>query len=499
MEATMKIWMKRIALTALSLCLCAAPSLALTLTGLETETVTREWETNAFFVRMQALTGVDVQAHGVDDEQAYEALLDGMLRGEIPADALFKAGLSREREIALLNSGAIIDLAPLIEEHMPNLSALFAAHPEWREVVELEDGRIASLPQLTEEPRQVLVWINSAWLKKLGVAMPQTVQELTAALQKMRDNDPNGNGKWDEIPADLVGVYEMRWLLPFFGVVADDYNVARDESGALVFAPELPGYRDFVATLRDWYERGLLPREAFTRAHNMASLDTGSQQDETVVSGLIVTVAPYTNVAGSAVLDYEPLLIAAPNGRTRWRDMLGGVWTGCFAVTSACEDIEGALRWVDALYGEEGALLAYAGALGEDYEVREDGIWAFLVDSYRTVNDIRAESIIYTGETLPGLVPSDFMHRVDNEQDRHVLDASQKALAFAERVVEPYALGESVRAQANALAAVIGAEVDMGIARFVTGELEMTDENWDAWLAALSEAGSGELVALLAK
>ena len=42
----------------------------------------------------------------------------------------------------------------------------------------------------------------------------------------------------------------------------------------------------------------------------------------------------------------------------------------------------------------------------------------------------------------------------------------------------------------------MGALVDTGIARFATGEVELTDENYDAWLAELKAAGSDELTAL---
>lgn len=482
---------------ALALCLPAASAQAMTATGLETESVARAWETNAFFPRMEALTGVHVEAHGVDETAAYQALLDDMLNGQIPADVLFKAGLTRAQERALLDAGAIIDLAPLIEENMPHLSALLDAHPDWREIITLEDGRIASLPQLTEEPRQVAVWINTAWLDKVGVSMPASVEELTQALIAMSDRDANDNGQWDEIPADLVGVYEMRWLLPYFGIVADDYNLARDAQGRLAFAPEMPGYRDFVATLRDWYEQELLPKTAFTDVHS-AGLLTEEDDDRETVSGLIVTVAPYTNVPSASVTDYVPLLMPGPDGRVRWRDLLGGVWTGAFAVTSACEDPAEALRWVDALYGEEGALLAYAGVRGEDYEVNADGWWYFMTDAARTVDQIRAESIIYTGETAPGIVPVGFLHEVDSAADRHVLDGSKQVLAVAERVTQPYALDAQAQARADELALTIGGEVDRGIARFVTGELELNDENWDAFLALLRDAGSGELLELFA-
>ena len=206
--------MKRIMMIALALCLVAGTAQALTMTGLETETLGRSWEDSAFFPRMEALTGIAVEAHAESESAKYQELLAGMQQGEITVDALFKASLTREQEIALLDSGAIIDLAPLLEENMPNLCALLAAHPEWRDIITLEDGRIASLPQINEKERQVCLWINRDWLDKLGLPMPQTTEALTEALLAMAGNDLNGNGRQDELGADLLGVYEMRWLLP---------------------------------------------------------------------------------------------------------------------------------------------------------------------------------------------------------------------------------------------------------------------------------------------
>ena len=167
------------------LCLVSACAYALEVIGLETDVVDRVWEKNAFFARMQALTGVEVSAHGVNDREAYASLLAALEKGEGTAEVLFKAGLTREQEYALMESGALIDLVPLIDAHMPNLSALFAAHPAWKEIVSLEDGRIASLPLINEHERQAFMWINAAWLEKLGLNMPATLEELTAALEAM--------------------------------------------------------------------------------------------------------------------------------------------------------------------------------------------------------------------------------------------------------------------------------------------------------------------------
>ena len=43
-------------------------------------------------------------------------------------------------------------------------------------------------------------FINAAWLNKLGLAVPTTIDELTDVLRAFRDDDPNGNGLADEVP-----------------------------------------------------------------------------------------------------------------------------------------------------------------------------------------------------------------------------------------------------------------------------------------------------------
>ena len=479
------------------ICLFAAGAQALTLTGLENEAVERVWAANQFFARMEALTGVAVEPKGIDNEDEYVGMLDGMMKGDVQTDVLFKANLTRTQERALLESGAIIDLSALIDEHMPNLSALLAAHPQWRDVIALEDGRIASLPMINEKERQAAMWINKAWLDKLGVAMPTTLAELETALLAIRDGDPNGNGKKDEAGADLTGVYEMRWLLPYFGIVADDYHLARAKQGEIVFAPELEAYRGFIQLLKDWNDKGILPEDAFTRVHTTMALDAADEK-KPVTSGMLFSLTPYTHLNAEAVMDYEALLLAGPDGEVCWRDLLGEIWTGCFAVTSRCADPAQALRWVDVLYSEEGALLGYAGVEGEDYTINESGYWAFGVKGNQDISRLRSEVLMYTGVTMPGVYPVDFIHRVDSDLDRHVFAQSEKVRAVSRRVTLPYALDEKAQARANELAVQIGRLVDEGIARFATGEVELNDANYEAWLMQLREAGSEELKALFA-
>ena len=486
------------ALLAASLPVCAS---GLTAVGLETENVGRQWEKHAFFERMEALTGVAVEGRGITETKEWQKTLAAMEKGERPADILFKANLSRSEEKKLLDAGALVDLSPLIGENMPKLSALLEAHPEWRKIIALPDGRIPSLPLLNTEEQQVCVWINAEWLEALGLSMPGTAGELTAALRAFRDGDPNGNGKQDEKVMDVTGVWELRWFLPYFGVVADDWQLARRTDGSLAFAPDLPEYRAFVSCLKGWYEEGILTEAAFTETHTARVMDQASSrqsQQEEPVPGLIVSVTPLTAVQVPQAVHYRALLMAH-EGVTRWRDLLGEVWTGCMAVTSACGDPAAALRWADALYGEEGALLGWAGQEGDDWHWKPDGTWGYMTDEQRTIEDIRSSAIINTGTQMPGLYPGAFIAKVDSEADRWIIAETAKVRQAAEQVVKPYSLAGEEAERAAKLAAKLGRLVDEGIARFVTGEIPLDDASWSAWLESLHAAGSGELLQLFAE
>ena len=44
------------------------------------------------------------------------------------------------------------------------------------------------------------LWINTTGLNTLGLAMPETTDDLEAVLLAFKEQDPNGNGLADEIP-----------------------------------------------------------------------------------------------------------------------------------------------------------------------------------------------------------------------------------------------------------------------------------------------------------
>lgn len=103
---------------------------------------------------------------------------------------------------------------------------------------------------------------------------------------------------------------------------------------------------------------------------------------------------------------------------------------------------------------------------------------------------------VYRRGPCPGLSAGDFIAKVDSPVDAHVFEQNERVHAVSEQVVPAHALNAADQQRANELTAVLGGLVDKGIARFATGEVELNDETYAAWLAELKDAGSDELAAL---
>ncbi len=478
-----------------------AASGAWVMMGYEPESETRAWGDSLFFSRMEALTGVSFTFRQYGDVEAYRAAREeAFSTGEMP-DVLFKACLSPAEEMRLLQDGQIIDLAPYLESCMPTLWTILEARPDWREIITQPDGAIASLPLLNGAQRQCAVWINGQWLDALGLTMPETIDEYTQVLRAFRDMDPNGNGKQDEVPLSLVGPWEAKFLLHAWGLTPNDYNLYVDQSGTVCFAPYQEEFRAFVEWLHMALEEGLVDSQAFRQSQSMrtASLtttDTSDNQPQTL--GGMISVAPYTLVSLDDAVDYVVLTPLAYEQERVYRQLLGGVARGTFAVTSACEDVEAVLRWADYLYTEEGGRLAFAGEEGVDYTMDSQGRWRWTAeDNYGTLTNTLSLSIIAGDDVTPGLEPAAFMRNTEIDADNHV---RRQTDTLRDYLVEPFPAtwptDEAREARIAELQAALAPCIDTAIANFAMGLTELNDETWQDFLQTLEELGAEEFIAL---
>jgi len=483
--------LRRLICLALALLLPCAALAEYTMAGYDDEATARDWTKNQFFARMEEKTGVRftyVQYTKAEEWKAAKAAM----RAEDPQlpDVLFKAQLSPAECMELLNRGVLVDLAPYLAENCPNLTALLNASPEYYDAITLPDGRIAALPAITEQPMQNCVWLNRDWLQAVGLPMPKTAEELTAVLRAFKTGDPNKNGKKDEIPLAFLGAFDLKFLGHAFGLTANDYNL-RAVDGQAQFVPLQPQFRPFIEWLRDLFAEGLLDPDGFSTSD---SLRTQSDEKKTNVYGGAITTLPSNFLPSAWLNSYEVMPPLTYEGAAVYRSFTGPVIGGAFAVTAHCDDVAALLRWVDAFYTEEVSILASAGMENVDYVVDGDGTWR-MTASASANSYFNAEVLLASGAAAPGLTDKDFQRRYYDRAVERLSEQMDIINAVAARPFPYYALTAAQEAEVAPLQNAIGRLVDESIIRWVTGEVEISDESFAAFEQQLNEAGLPQFMA----
>lgn len=489
--------MKRI--TALLLCAVlaltafSAVAESYRMAGFDGQDSEHDWTTNRFFTRMEARTGLTFTFDQYTDASKWQAAKDAMFAegGQLP-DVLFKAALTTEELLRYTESGQIIDLAPLLEENAPNLWALLQEHPDWLSAITLPNGKIGALPTLQTLAPQDPIWINQDWLDKLKLEMPTDLDSLREVLIAFRDRDPNGNGKKDEVPLAFLGPWELKLLSHAYGVTVNDYNIYLDEDGQVHYWPLEDSFIQLAKTLRSFYQEGLLDVNGFQTTDSLRRL---SDDDSAVTYGAFFAPTPLNVLTTTMARSYVAMEPLTFEGRQVYRDLVGQVTRGTFAITSACEDPAALLRWVDVLYTGEGAAEAMLGIAGEDYVISEAGKWNWKGGAESMSLTTFNELSIYDTGSMPWLFPQDFYEQYT---DTEVIRLNDELKHFSQFVQKPFpdvSLTGDQRQEALRLQSQLGEYVDVALAHFVLGELSLDEEGVAAFRAELKSRGAEEMTA----
>ncbi|AUH32547.1 extracellular solute-binding protein [Paracoccus tegillarcae] len=165
--------------------------------------------------------------------------------------------------------GAFVPLNELVAEHAPHIQAFWDAHPELQAAISAADGNYYYIPYLPDGEFGRAWYIRQDWLDKLGLEQPQNVDELYEVLTAFRNDDPNGNGRKDEIPYFARDWEEVNRLLTLWDARSSGSDTYHDfyvnDEGKLVHPYAQDAYRDGIANIAKWYAEGLIDPEIFTR------------------------------------------------------------------------------------------------------------------------------------------------------------------------------------------------------------------------------------------
>jgi len=289
--------------------------------------------------------------------------------------------------LKLSNQGVIVPLNQLIDQYAPNIKKALDSTPEWKAMATAPDGKIYGMPQWVDCfhcTYQAKLWMNSAWLKKLGLEQPKTTEDMRKVLQAFKTQDPNGNGKADEIPvsADVRDV-----LIPYFmnAFIYDPQGTSGNNNSTLVLndgkvdiQANKDGWREGLRYINSLYKEGLIDKGAFTQ--NPDALSQQGNKAGTVVLGAATVLHPgiFVNTGSADGRDkqYDAVPpLTGPQGANFTGYNFPSAPGATFVLTNKAtpeEQIQ-AIKLLDYMFTEQGEINAFWGTEGKTWMKPEAG------------------------------------------------------------------------------------------------------------------------------
>ena len=351
-----------------------------------------------------------------------------------------------------VNDGTVLDLTPyLTPDIMPNLCAILEEHPEIRAAITQEDGKIYGLPsgeQMTtagigapmEEAFSIFSvpqysMINKAWLDKLGLEVPTSLDELHDALKAFKDNDMSaryyGNAPGSTLPM-TTGFDEWCWgqniFYSGFGFtnwpndVINDIHLGSDGKAEFVCVSD--AYRDCLTYFHDWYAEGLMDVEMFSQSDSQ--LIAKCQQGYVGVS----TWWYIEELMGEYAKDYVFLPpLTGPKG-TQYENTCGvtirpgsPITSGQLNITNKCQSPINLLKFYDLWFTGETVMQLQYGPIGVFFTGQDEtGMWlAITEEEAQSKYGKSAGEVRNAYETMgPKLVLAEYYNEVFYMEDRAI-------------------------------------------------------------------------------
>lgn len=345
--------------------------------------------------KIAEITGVKVKETWLTGQTAQEAVGTLIAGGEYPDFIDGGDGMAQ-----LYDAGALIPLDDYIDKY-PNIKE-FLTEEEWDKLRQ-DDGHIYWIQQFGniygEEKATThndeAFWIQTRVLEWAGYPQVHTMDQYFELIEAYNEANPTMEDGTTNIPYTILCDDWRYFCLENAPEFLDGYP----NDGSVIVDPEelkvidyntTPTAKRYFQKLNEEYQKGIVDPESFTQTYDeyIAKLSTGR------VLGMIDQWWDFAYTAGDSIkqqgLDkqgcaYVPLPITIEEGmKNQWHNS-GGVLNVAsgLGISVDCEDVEGALQFVDDLLGQEVHDLRFWGVEGEDYLVDENGEF-YRTDEMRT-------------------------------------------------------------------------------------------------------------------
>lgn len=343
---------------------------------------------NEIQAKIAEITGAKCKETWLTGQTAEEAVGTLIAGGEYPD---FVDGINSSKQ--LYEAGALVavdeywDKYPNIKNYLPD--------NQWDQLRQ-DDGHIYWIPQfgiingddMATTHDDEAFWIQTKVLEWADYPTIETMDEYFDLLERYVAENPTMEDGTENIAYTILCDDWRYFCLENAPQFLDGYP----NDGSVIVEPEklqiidyntTPTAKRYFQKLNEEFHKGFVDPESFTQTYDeyIAKLSTGR------VLGMIDQWWNFAYSVNDALkqqgldkigCEYVPLPITIEKGiKNQWHTSGGTVLnvSSGLAITTSCDDIEGAFQFVNDLMSQEVETLRYWGIEGVDYEVGEGGVF----------------------------------------------------------------------------------------------------------------------------
>lgn len=421
--------------------------------------------------------------------------------GKLP-DIFFGGGLSDTDVSKYGKQGVFIKLDELIDKYAPNVKKMMEKNPSLKKAMYSPDGHIYTLPFFDEFlPENIPdnLFINKTWLNKLGLKVPTTTDEFYKVLKSFKENDPNGNGKQDEIPFTFRANQAFTGELSMYGPfgVLDNPDHLFIKNGKLLFSSIQPEYKTGIQWLQKLYSEGLIDKEAFTQ--DQSQYVAKGKNKEMIVGAFIIYADENFAGVDRAYNDYVVVPpLKGPNGHNLWNRYNNGYYMNNFAITNLNKYPEATMRWIDEMFAEDLSMQIHWGELGKNLKLENGKYVIQPAPQGMSIDEFRFKNC--PAASAPGVMAKE-------SYDKLVFATDKQKKIERYKLYDPFAVKETLpkirftEEQLNDLA-VLRTDIDNYVkqmkAKWITGQSDL-EKDWNGYVDQLKKMGVEKYVDIYQK
>lgn len=273
--------------------------------------------------------------------------------------------------------GAIIPLDDLISQYAPNIKSFFENPPydipNLKAESKAADGKIYSLPSVTQIHTGEIFSIRQDWLDKIGAKAPETTDDLFNVLKAFKDQNLSGDGNTIPFCPDN-GLMDLTILMNAFGAHENYY--VDPEDNTIKYGPLEDQYKQGLEYANKLYMAGLIDKD-YINANNSEAFRAKISKNE--VGMMYAWPLSGLGFGNTAVAKLDPgykyvamLPVKGPNG-DRYKERPQSVMTPRTVITSANKHQEETIKYLDYVFSKDGNILMNYGIQDKDYTLDSNG------------------------------------------------------------------------------------------------------------------------------